>query len=75
MTARRKRMVILTIPTIAALLKDYVGNGVPDDAVGVGLEINPQENGRLAVVLDVPSLTQDPKDIYVHFDLKRVYSF
>lgn len=74
MTGRRKRMVILTIPTIGALLRDYIGDNMPPDAHAVGIEINPQEQGRLAVVMESDNIPDNAKPVFVHFDLKRVYS-
>lgn len=75
MAQTRKRMVILTIDTMAELLKDYLGEGVvPRDAKALTLQINPQENGKLALVLDSPSIKPNAPDIFVHFDLKRIFA-
>jgi hypothetical protein len=67
-------MVILTIQTIGALLRDYLGDHMPEDAIGVGLEINPQENGKLAMVMSSPAIREGAKDINAHFHLKRVHT-
>lgn len=74
MVGRRKRMVILTIQGIGALLRDYLGDNMPEDAVGVGIEINPQENGRLALVMESPSIPDNAKPLFVNFNLKKVYA-
>lgn len=75
MAQTRKRMVILTIDTMAELIKDYVGDGViPRDAKALTLQISPQENGRLALVLDSPNIKPNAPDIFVHFDLKRIFA-
>ncbi len=75
MSQNKRRQVILTLDTLAELLKDYIGeNIIPKDSVAQRLLINPQENGRLALEIASPSIKPDAKPIFVNFNLKRVYS-
>lgn len=74
MAQTRNRRVILTIDSIGRLLMDYIGNSnIPVGAKPVRLMVNPQEQGRLCVVVDHPDIPENAKDIFVHFDLKRIY--
>lgn len=75
MAQAKKRMVILTMDTIAELIKDYLGaSNVPTDAVAQRLLINPQENGKLALEIASPNIKADAKPIYVNFNIKRIYN-
>lgn len=75
MAQARKRMVIVTLDTIAELIKDYVGeSNIPADARAYRLLTNPQERGKLAIDLTSLSIPRDAKDMFVNFDIKRVFS-
>lgn len=67
-------MVIITLDTLACLLIDYLGGVVPEDAKPVSLQTNPQEQGKLAIVVESPNIPANAKDIIVYFDLKRIFS-
>lgn len=69
----KTRMVILTLPTLGALIRDYLGDQVPDDAVAVQMLVNPRENGKLGFVLSSPSLKAGQEPKRVMFDIRRNY--
>lgn len=72
---RRKRMLVITLDTLAELLKDYLGpEYIPADARATRLLVNPQEEGRLALEVMSPEIKPDAKPLYAHFDIKRTYS-
>lgn len=75
MAQSRDRMVILTIDTLANLLVDYLGkSNLPEGATPVSLQINPRENGKLALLVEHPLIQHGAGDILADFDLKRVYT-
>ena len=75
MPQSRKRMVIVTLDTLAELLKDYLGEDyIPSDAKATRLMVNPQEQGKLALEVTSPNINYNDKDVFAHFDLKRIYS-
>lgn len=71
---RRKRMVILTVDTIGALLRDYIGEAIPQTATSLRLEFSAKDNGKLAIIFEDDNIAENSQDIYTHFDLKRVYT-
>lgn len=74
MAQTRNRRVILPIDSVGRLLLDYIGNSnIPPDAKPTRLMINPQEQGKLCVVVEHPDIPANAKDIIVYFDLKRIY--
>lgn len=69
----KPRYIMLTIDTIAELIKDYVGaDEIPDDAMPTMLMVKPTENGKLA--LELVSDHWDPAKLdplSVNFRIKR----
>lgn len=74
MKTRRQRMIVVTLDTLAELLKDYLGpDYLPADARATRLLVNPQENGKLALEVMSPGIKPDAKPLFAHFDIKRNY--
>lgn len=71
----KTRHVIVTIDSIAELLKDYVANpdDIPVDAMPVKMLFNPI-NKKLAVEFISESYTGSEAPLAVTFDIKRVFS-
>jgi len=73
----KQRYVVLTIDTIAELLKDYISNpdDIPPDAMPVKLMLKPTEAGKLAIEFVSDHFNpQSLTPLTVKFDLKRIYS-
>ena len=73
-TNRRSRLVIITIDTMLAIIKDYAGGAIPADATAVSLRVNPQEKGKFMLVIDSPSIPAGTAPMMLHFDIKRYFS-
>lgn len=67
-----RRMVILRIDDLVALLRDFTH--LPSDVRAVKLMVNPQEQGKIGVVVESDEIKHGAAPLHIHFDLKRVYS-
>lgn len=71
----RPRYIVLTIDTICELLKDYVGGeDIPQDAQPLKLMLNPQEQNKIAIVMDSDTWKEGLPPLDVKFKIKRVFS-
>lgn len=71
----KSRYVIVTIDTIAEIMKDYVANeaDIPSDAMPTKLLINPTTK-KFALELVSEHFKPDCTPLNVTFDIKRVFS-
>lgn len=70
----RPRYIILTIDTITALLKDYVGGeDMPADAQPLKLMVNPQAGNKIAIEMGSDSWREGLPPLDIKFKIKRVY--
>lgn len=69
-----ERHIILTIDTIAELLKDYMGEEeMPTDAMPIKLLMNTGTPGKLALEFESPTWKAGLPDLNVNFNIRRVY--
>jgi hypothetical protein len=65
---------MLTIDTIAELLKDYVGGeDIPEDAMPIKLMLKPTEQGKLAIEMVSDTWREGLDPLMINFKIKRVY--
>lgn len=70
-----QRMVIVTVDTLAEVLKDYLGEeNVPTDATVVTLLVNKSEQGKFALTLESDDWNKDLSALVVDFQVKRYFS-
>lgn len=71
----KPRYIMLTIDTIAELIKDYASEAeIPADAMPISLKMKPTEPGKMAMELvsdNWPSSDMSP--LVISFKIKRVY--
>jgi hypothetical protein len=71
----KKRIVVVTLDTLAELFKDYLGEEyIHPDAKATRLMVNPQEQGKLALEVASPHIKPNAKNVFAHFDIKRIYT-
>jgi len=71
----KHRYIIVTIDTIAELLKDYCGQeDLPATAMPIKLMLKPTDQGKLAILFDSPDWSSDLPPLSVSFRLKRIYA-
>jgi hypothetical protein len=70
----KERYCIVTIDTIAELLKDYVADpaDIPPDAMPISLQINPTSK-KLAIEFESDHFPPDAAPLNVSFKLKRLF--
>ncbi len=73
----KDRIVITTIDTILALLRDYVPEGsvgadsIPADAQPIKFMYRPSERGKLGILVESNSWTGGGAPIEIKFELRR----
>lgn len=68
----KKRMVITTVQSLFAVLKDYLGpNYVPEDAWVRKFRANPQEKGRFELLCESDQWEGEDQAIEVRVQLKK----
>jgi hypothetical protein len=68
------RMVIVTVDTLAEILKDYVGEeNLPSNAWVTQLLVKPSEQGKFAINFESPDIKPDTPALNVNFGIKRVW--
>ncbi len=72
----KQRYVVLTIDTIAEILKDYVADeaDIPVDALPVRLLLKPTEQGKLAIEMFSDSYKGTEAPLNIKFDIRRVFA-
>lgn len=71
----KSRFVVVTIDTIAEIIRDYVADesDIPADAMPVSMQINPI-NKKLAITFVSDNWKEQPAPLAVNFDIKRIYA-
>lgn len=70
----KPRYCVLTIDTLAALLRDYVGGeDIPSDAMPIKLMLNPRERNKIAIEMVSDSWKEGMPALDVKFQIKRVF--
>ena len=74
MSVVKNRRILVDIDAILNLFKDYTAdsNDIPMDSMPVKFMFNPNEKGKLGIVIDSPHLKEGPP-IPITFHLKRVF--
>ena len=71
----KPRYCVLTIDTLAALLRDYVGGeDIPADAMPIKMMLNPAERNKIAIVMTSNSWKEGMPALDVKFKIKRVFA-
>ncbi len=72
----KERYIVITIDTLAEMLKDYVADeaDIPADAMPVRLLVRPTEQGKLAIEMFSDSYKGNEAPLNVRFEIKRVFS-
>lgn len=68
-----QRLVVVTIDTILAVLRDYAGGEIPADAQAVSFQLNPREKNKFMLVIDSPSYDKQLPPMILDFDIRRFY--
>ena len=64
------RFIITTKESMFELIRDFVGNQIPADAIPKRILMQPNSNGKLAIEFESSDLTSSA-DINVHFRLLK----
>ena len=71
----KQRFVIVTIDSLAELLKDYCGQeDLPASAQPIKLLLKPTEHGKLAILMESDEWKADMPPLSVNFQLKRIFT-
>lgn len=71
----KPRYILLTIDTIAELIKDYCGEEIPEDAMPTGLRVKQSEQGKLALEMTSNHWKSDNlAPLHINFRIKRFAS-
>jgi len=70
----KRRMIITSIDSIMAIMRDACKGELPQDAIPLKLMYNAAEKGKLAILAESSEWTGTEGALEVRFDLRRVYS-
>lgn len=66
----KKRQVIVTMPTLLEIMKDYTNGDIVEDATLVKVLT---KDGRFRFVIESPSIQRNAPVVVVSFDINRIY--